>query len=150
MTMPQFYTTTIAPEKTANEIGAAIREHGGVQFGLEWDDEGGLSAVTFVVNTPTVGLLPVRLVPQTDGIFTRLREENALKRSATVEDYMDQARRTAWRQLRSWVFVSLEMVANGVRPMHECFMADVVVDGKRVADRFEADAALLLGRGVES
>lgn len=44
----------------------------------------------------------------------------------------NQAKRVAWRNLVLWVDGALAAAASGVKPMHECFFADIqVLDGDR-------------------
>ena len=135
---PKFWTTRISAGQTASEIGEVLRKHGAKRYMVEWDKDGDPVAIQFGMLVPGLGVeVPVRLAAQTEAIAKRLNGDYA------------RAWRVAWRQLKAWVEVSMELVANGVKPFHETFMSDVVIGdgGERVTDMFEREATRLLGSG---
>ena len=105
---------------------------------VDWDDDGDPVALQFWMQAPEVEtLIPVSLRAQTDAIARRLGNGDTAR-----------AKRIAWRQLKAWVEMSLEMAENGVKPFHELFMADVVLPaGKTVGEMFKDQAPLFLTAG---
>lgn len=151
MTTPRFYTSSIEPSKTAAQIGEILRQHGATRFQIEWDAGGEASAIQFAMDVPTLSIeVPVRLTAQRDALAQRMCDEQILPKRCGWEDYRAQGRRTAWRQLKAWVEMCMEMVENGVKPFHEVFMADVLMEGGvRLVEQFEQHAGRLLPSPLE-
>lgn len=128
---PRFYTTSIDAAKTANEIGEIVRQYGARLYGVEFTDNGEPEGLHFVMEVPAVGEVPVLLQAQVEGLARRLDGDR------------EQARRVAWRQLKSYVEMTLELVENGVKQFHEVFLGDVVLDsGRRIAEEIEHSGRL--------
>lgn len=131
---PRFYTTSISAIRTVNEIAGLVAEYGARGYGVELDDDRNPVALNFTMRVPSQGEVPVRLEAQIDGIARRLGGDR------------DQARRTAWRQLKTWVEMQMELVENEVRAFHEVFLADIVMrDGRRIGSAFEEWSGRLIG-----
>ena len=113
---PRFYTTKIPSGQTVTEIGDLLRRYGCRRFALEWNDAGEPSAIFFTVKIPHLDKeVDYKMAAQADGISHRcsgLSHKHALD--------------IAWRQLLTWIELSLEIVENGVRPFHEVFAADMI------------------------
>lgn len=148
-TKPRFWTTEVDAAKSVAEIGELLRKHGVRRCTTDWDSNGEPVAILFTM--PVAALegrhVPVRLAAQTLPLQQRMRE------AGVRGNLRAQACRVAWRQLKAWIEMSLEAAANGVKPFHEVFLADVVLDpedpeGGRVADLFEKRASALLGDGA--
>lgn len=123
---PRFYTTSIDAAKTANEIGEIVRQYGARRYGVEFTDDGEPEGLHFTMDIPAVGEVPVLLKAQVEGLARRLDGDR------------EQARRVAWRQLKSYVEMTLELVENGVKQFHEVFLGDVVLDsGRRISEEIE-------------
>lgn len=144
MTNPRFYTTTVAAEKTAFEIASLLRKYGARDFHLSYDEDGEPDAVAFTMAVPNLGLVPVRFRPKIDGVARRLPKKG--RRGGRKELDIDQARRTAWRQVCTLIEMQLEAVENGVRAFHELFLSDIVVGetGQTVGERLEEGGVPLL------
>lgn len=129
MTLPRFYSTTISSHKSANEIGNLVRKYGAKTFSVSFDDFQNPIALSFIMNVPDVGEVPVELVAQTDALFERINSTHGRNRyrAGTQERDRIQAHRVAWRQLRAHVELTLEMVENGIREFHEAFLADILI-----------------------
>lgn len=146
MTQPMFYSTKIPAHKSAIEIGEMVRKYGARRFQLEYDTEGEPSTVAFGMEVPGFEReVPVRLQAQIRGLTDRLYGELSDRSSKTLVDCQAQALRIAWRQLKAQVALTLELVENGVRPFHEAFMADILLEGGvRLADEFMKQSSHLL------
>ena len=133
---PTFWTTKQETSKTVGEILNLLRAYGSRKMAIEYDDAGEPEGITFEM--PNNEGIPVRLEAQTEGIEKRLRAE-AIQTitSARAERIRKQSKRIAWRQLKSWVGMCLEMDENAIRPLHETMMADILdKSGRRVGKRF--------------
>lgn len=128
---PRFYTTSIPAGRTASEIGEIVREYGARRYQVEFDDAGEPVGLGFTMEVPAIGSVPVLLKAQIEGLARRLDGDR------------DQARRVAWRQLKSYVEMTLELVENGVKEFHEVFLGDVVMDsGRRISEEIERSGRL--------
>lgn len=143
--LPAGYTTGIDAGQSANEIAELVRKYGAREYGVRFDDNGEPIALRFTMTIPDVGPVPVELRAQHESIYRRLIETD---RKATRTN--GQARRIAWRQLKTYVQATLELVENGVKPFHEVFMADVLLPtGDRLADAYlAAGGRLALASGT--
>ncbi|HYO46924.1 MAG TPA: hypothetical protein VEY33_09590 [Gemmatimonadota bacterium] len=123
---PRFGNTDIPAHRTANEIGEIVHKYGAKMFSVTFADKTREPAsVYFLMDVPDVGEVPVSLTAQVDGIYKRLTEDRYY---GYDEDRMrTQATRIAWRQIKAYVEMQLEMVQNKLRPFHEAFMADVMI-----------------------
>ena len=141
---PRFWTTQVKADKSATEICDILRKHGARKYAIEFDSLGHPVAVSFSVvmeGLDVETLIPIRLVAQTDAILKRLANTRTWDKRA-------RAHNIAWRQLKAWVEISLELHANRVKPMHEVFLGDVMLDhGQRMAEVFESQAVVLLSSG---
>lgn len=149
---PKFYTTSIDASKTAGEIGETLRKYGARRYQVEFDDSGDPVGLAFAMVVDRLGVeVPVQLTAQIGALMARMKDEGVLPNRASDADYRRQATRTAWRQLKAWVELSMEMVENGVKPFHEVFMADVLLEGGvRLVDRFEEESGRLLPEPTEA
>ena len=99
----KYQTTEKDAEETAFEIAEEIRDIGGTQFSLTWDEAGNVTGVRFVLRTDEWGNLPVQLEAQTekiadilwdDGLWSSFDDDERLRR------LRKQAHRIAWRHLK--------------------------------------------------
>ena len=94
-------TTSISAEKTAAEIMAVLVASGARQIASDFDAQGKISGMRFVVESrgqPVAFALPVRVEP----LLQHLRGDRA------------QAERVAWRQLYRWAQAQLALIEVGM------------------------------------
>lgn len=87
-------------------------------------------------------LMPVELAPQWRGILGRLTGSTSSRSQKTRTELEERARAVAWRQMKVYVEMLLEMAENELKPLHELFMADVLVRGEGGGVQRQGDAWL--------
>lgn len=110
---PRYYTTSISATRTVNEIAGILAEKGASETGVKYDADGNPTGLSFRMRVPGQGEVPVLLRAQIEALTKRLDGDR------------DQARKTAWRQLKSYVEMSMEMVENEVVEFHDLFLSGV-------------------------
>ena len=101
-------TTRISPEKTAMEIQLVLVASGARQIASDYDQQGKISALRFVIEVQGHQLafaLPVR----SEALVRRLRGDKA------------QAERTAWRQLLRWTEAQMALIDVGMVRAEEVY-----------------------------
>lgn len=116
-------TTKIPATKTAGEIQALLAAFGARAVAIDYDDDGEACAIAFRIirqNVPLQFKLPVRW----RGVLRTLGRGRA--KSANE----DQAKRTAWRQVKRWVEAQLALVETETADVTEVFLPYLQVDAK--------------------
>lgn len=89
------YSTKVDVFTTLGEIQGMLVKHGAKKVLQEFDDDGNVQSVSFMVNTP-MGMEAVRLPANVDAVRKTLAKQ---KMKADIE----QAQRVAWRIIKDWV-----------------------------------------------
>jgi len=110
------YTTSIKTEKTFMEIQKMLVEAGAQAVLTEFDDEQIMCAISFRISTPH-GMIMFKLPANTNGVFKSICNNTTPKYHTR-----DQAARTAWRILRSWIEAQLAMVEAEMSQITEVFL----------------------------
>jgi hypothetical protein len=121
--------TSVAPEKSQQEIVTMLRRYGARKIATGWDDDRALVGfeaherqIRFVLHLP-----PVANFTRTEAGRTRSSDAAATAREAEV--------RRRWRALNLAIKAKLEVVATGISEFESEFLAYVVLpDGRTVAD----------------
>lgn len=125
MTMPlKDYTTSVSVHKSVGEITAVLVKSGARGIGQEYDEDGRLIGVEFVVTHHGLMLryaLPVR----TEAVLAVLTGQQVEQRYRTPE----QAERVAWRILRDWLIAQLAIIETGMVEFPEVMFPYMRTDG---------------------
>jgi hypothetical protein len=92
------YTTTAESDKSIAEITGILSRFGARSITTEYDDDGFVSGISFVIMIE-MRPLAIRLPANVDGVHNVLKREKVPNRFRTTA----QARRVAWRVLRDWL-----------------------------------------------
>ncbi len=115
-------TTTISPERTAQEIVTLLAHIGARQVVTEYDESGELIGIRWAVERDGVTIpfsLPARIEPVFQHLLRSVSTENREKRQQQV---WEQAKRIAWRQLLRWLQAQLAFIQTGMVTTEEVFM----------------------------
>ena len=142
------YTTTIEPEQTIGEIQRMLSRYNVQAMMTEYDGPQ-VSAVSFrldIGGKPLSFQLPCnwRAVAQ---IFKepKHRTKLRLRKGPTLEE---QAARTAWRIIKSWMEAQLALVEINMVTLPQIFLPYAIMsDGRTLSEHIESDPSLLLGGG---
>lgn len=147
-------TSEVSVDKSIAQIKKLVLEYGCSGFQVSEDYTKGTIGVTFVLNPPGRGHVPVSIPVQIDRVYDAMYKNSPVswrQRSSTAtikQKRRDQAARTAWRNLHLLVEAALSSVSLGVQTIEEVFMAHTLVvmdDGGtvRMADYLTRTAGAL-------
>lgn len=103
------YTTSIESDKSIAEITGILSRFGARSITTEYDHDGFVSGVSFVIMID-MRPLAIRLPVNVDGVYETLRTAKGIpNRNRT----MAQARRVAWRILKDWMEAQLALFQVG-------------------------------------
>lgn len=112
------YTTKISAFTTVSEIQKILVAHGAKKIMQEFDDDGNIRSLTFMINTPG-GLRSVRLPANSAAVYQVLQKQN-------VKCDMAQAERVAWRIIKDWVASQMAILESAMVSIDEIFLPYMV------------------------
>lgn len=133
------YTTQISSFKTVAEIQQILVKHGAKRIVQDYDENGAISAVCFLINT-LIGEQGVRLPANVDAVDKVLQRQK-------VKGGREQAERVAWRIVKDWVEAQMAILESQMVTIDEVFLPYIInADGQTVYQLFQSKQ-LLLGQG---
>jgi len=131
------YTTKIAVETTISEIEKLLSESGANKILKEYDNDGRISAISFIINTEK-GELPFKLPMNVKAVMQTINNQTGEYRrqksrsggygqrvrvvpQSMYNDY-DQARRVGWRIIRDWLEAQLALFFLQMVKIEEIFL----------------------------
>jgi len=125
------YTTQISVEKTIAEIEKMLAESGANKILKEYDNDGKISAISFVIQTEKGNIsfkLPMneKAVMQTINNQTKEHKKTKYGQQRIIpkkfyNDY-DQARRVGWRIIKDWLEAQLALYFLQMVKIEEIFL----------------------------
>lgn len=107
------YTSTVDVYKSLGEIQGALASHGASKIMVDYEN-GRPMALTFALNTPR-GLQGFILPACVEGTLRVFQKQK-------VKADREQAERTAWRNVRDWVFAQMAMIESCDVPVEQVFL----------------------------
>jgi hypothetical protein len=146
------HTTEIPVERTVDEIEKEIARHGATQIRTEWDKDGRVVGLAFLVTFPGKAQYPVSLPCRYEKLRELLadeltdRQRREWERSGRLEA---TAYRVGWRQLLYWVRAQFALIDLGMGVTAEVFLPYVEVEPhKRYYERLVEKGLKALGPGT--
>lgn len=121
------YTTSIAADKTAAEVGRILAKAKVAATSTHYDENGDPAGISFVLVTPH-GPRQFDLPVNVDGVHALLKSDRAV---ATRLKERPQAVRVAWRIVKDWVEAQLALVSAGMASIDEVMLPYLVVENGR-------------------
>lgn len=112
------YTTTVNVFKTLGEIQMQLVKHGAKKIMQDYDDDGHITALSFLVDTP-IGPRGIRLPANVDAVHAVLIKQR-------VKCDREQAERVAWRIVKDWVEAQMAILESEMVQMDEIFLPYMV------------------------
>lgn len=135
------YSTDVDHHKTVGEIQQMLAASRHVsELSIVYAPAGAVTAIRFMT---TLHEQPVwfRVEAYVEGVLAAMKKQGVSQRYQNI----DQARRVAWRLLKTWVEVQLALVAVGQAQMSEVFLPYAVdTNGQRFFEAFEDTKRKLL------
>jgi hypothetical protein len=120
------YTSDKPLEKIFAELQQTLAVHGAKQISYEYDDDGKVHGVVFVVSVhdrPIRVKLPAR-IEQAQAVLKRPWDEGKISHKRGRENTYgyEQAYRVAWRNILDWVQAQMALLEIGMAKMEEVFL----------------------------
>ena len=134
------YTTTIDPMRTAGEISGLLAAKGARSVNIDYN-KGEPAALSFSIEAFNK-LFAFRLPCNVEGYEKAMNRNGQIPRQYKTTE---QAKRTAWRNLKEWVEVQLAFIEAQQAEMTEIFLPYIITDsGQTLFQRFTQDSTPLL------
>ncbi len=114
------YTTKVDVFSTLGEIQGQLVKHGAKKIMQDYDDDGHITALSFLIDTPN-GPRGVKLPANVDAVRTVLTKQK-------VKCDRDQAERVAWRIVKDWVAAQMAILESEMVQMDEIFLPYMLND----------------------
>lgn len=108
------YTTKVDIYTTLGAIQGQLVKHGAKKIMQDYDDNGHVSAVSFLIDTPA-GARGIRLPANVDAVMEVLHRQK-------VKCDWAQAERVAWRIVKDWVEAQMAILESEMVRMDEIFL----------------------------
>lgn len=132
------YTTTVNVYKTLGEIQIQLVNHGAKKIMQDYDDAGHITALSFLVDTPT-GPRGIRLPANVAAVQSVLARQK-------VKCDRDQAERVAWRILKDWVEAQMAILESEMVQMDEVFLPYMINNnGQTLFEAYRSNQLFLEG-----
>lgn len=136
------YTTTVPADKSIAEIQVALVQHGAKGVMYQYDDNGQISAMRFV--------LDIGGKPWNYSLPVEWRKFQQVLKNDSVRRWDDDAYcyRVAWRNLRDWVLAQMALYETQIVEMPQVFLPFATDKrGKTLYEHINDDPSFLLGSG---
>lgn len=147
------YTTKVPPEQTISEIQKMLSQHDVSAMMTEYDGPH-VSAVSFQIKKdgkPMGFRLPcnwkaVYAIFESNAGTRNIYDAN--RKARIEEERKDQAIRTAWRIIHTWVKAQLALVEVNMVTVPQVFLPYIIMmDGRTLSEYVETNPSFLLGDG---
>lgn len=125
------YTTTIDAQKTVSEITKILAKHGARQILMNYDGDGYIEALSFIISLPN-GNIPFRLPVDPDAVLSVMKAQN-IRPSYCNRPH---AIRVAWRIIKDWVEAQIALLETEQVKLAQLFLSYMIIDDKHTL--FEA------------
>lgn len=132
------YTTKVDVYTTLGSIQGQLVKHGARKIVQDYDDEGRISSLSFLIDTP-YGMRGVRLPANVDAVHKVLARQK-------VKCDREQAERVAWRIVKDWVEAQMAILESEMVQVDEIFLPYMVDDtGKTFFEAYQSNQLILEG-----
>lgn len=131
------YTTKVDVFATLGEIQGQLVKHGAKKIMQDFDDDGHISALSFLIDTPN-GPRGVKLPANVDAVLAVLTKQK-------VKCDRDQAERVAWRIVKDWVAAQMAILESEMVQMDEIFLPYMLNDKGQTLFQCYRQNQLLIG-----
>lgn len=115
------YTTKVDVYTTLGAIQGQLVKHGAKKIMQDYDDNGRISALSFLIDTPT-GARGIRVPANVDAVHMVLEKQK-------VRCDREQAERVAWRIVKDWVEAQMAILESEMVQMDEIFLPYMIGAG---------------------
>lgn len=134
------YTTKVDVYTTLGAIRAQLVKHGAKKIMQDYDDDGHIAALSFMVDTPA-GPRGICLPANVDAVYAVLLRQK-------VKCDREQAERVAWRIVKDWVEAQMAILESEMVQIDEIFLPYMVGNGGQTFFQAYRKNQLMLPGGV--
>lgn len=132
------YTSGWTINRSVNEIQKMLAENGAEKLMIDYKN-GEPVGLTFGIETKR-GVMPVSLPARFEKVV------QVMYKTQNINDKeLDQAKRTAWKNLYDWIDAQFALIETEMVKMEEIFLPYAVMNGKTMFEHYESGN--LLGSG---
>lgn len=132
------YTTNVDVYTTLGAIQGCLVKHGAKKIMTDYDDDGHVAALSFIVDTPS-GPRGIKLPANVDGV------QRVMVRQKVKSD-REQAERVAWRILKDWVEAQMAILESEMVQMDEIFLPYMINNtGETIYQLYQRQQLMLEG-----
>ena len=132
------YTTKVDVYTTLGAIQGQLVKHGAKKIMQDYDDDGRITALAFMVDTPT-GPRGIRLPANVEAVHAVLTRQK-------VKCDREQAERVAWRIVKDWVEAQMAILESEMVQMDEIFLPYMIGStGKTLFEAYRSNQLALNG-----
>lgn len=136
------YTTKVDVYTTLGAIQGQLVKHGAKKIMQDYDDQGHITALSFLVDTPG-GLRGIRLPANVEAVYKVLIRQK-------VKCDREQAERVAWRIVKDWVEAQMAILESEMVQMDEIFLPYMVNNsGQTLFQAYRNNQLMLEGGGAQ-
>lgn len=133
------YTTKVDVYTTIGAIQGQLVKHGAKKIMQDYDDAGHISALSFLIDTPT-GQCGIKLPANVEAVQKVLHRQK-------VKCDRDQAERVAWRILKDWIEAQMAILESEMVQLDEIFLPYMVNSKGQTFFNAYRESQLLLQEG---
>lgn len=115
------YTTKVDIYTTIGIIQGVLVKHGAKRILQDYDDNGHISALAFMIDTPS-GTKGIRLPANVKSVYSVLQNQK-------VKCDWEQAERVAWRIIKDWLEAQMAILEAEMVQMDEIFLPYMLNEG---------------------
>ena len=142
------YTTSIKADKTISEITHKLSQFGAKTVTISYDDDNRPSSLSFSINVRD-RMVSFQLPSRWEKVYLVMQDDKSIARQYKNSD---QAIRTSWRIIRTWVFAQLAIIEAELAELAEVFLPYAISqDGDTLWEKISSgDGLTLLTSGVQT
>lgn len=142
------YTTSIDYFKTLGEIQSILVRNGADKIMIEYENKNPV-ALRFTINKDGNSLV-IYLPARPKAVHKVLQEAKRNRVKQGIKDDFEQACRVAWRVIKDWIEVQMDLIKTEQAEMAEVFMPYLLdKQGRTMYQALCQDGGLLLQEGVD-
>lgn len=132
------YTSSWTVNKSLNAIQSMLAKKGADKMMIDYRN-GEPIGLTFAINTPK-GIMPIMLPARFEKVVQVMYETQSVN-----ESKLEQAKRTAWKNLYDWIDAQMALLETEMVRMEEIFLPYSVYRGKTLFEHYESGNLLESG-----
>ncbi len=136
------YSTSIEASKTIMEIERDLSRHGAREILKNYDEDGLIESLSFIVRTP-YGNMPIQLPVNPEAVL-RVLEEQGVPRSLQTHA---QAIRVAWRIIKDWIRAQMAILETDMVKMEQIFLPYMITGNDKTLYESMVDNKFYLTEG---